>query len=646
MDIYNLQKSGKAIPRVLFRVQNIDPDFGTKVKYDVNDGFEASDPQTLHHNKYNFKRSVSKHLNWKWWGDFEPSPYISTFEDERHAKNWARKWCDRHQHDCKIFTIRTSELDNYLFRVVDLVDELGIDLNTIGRGLPRNTVKDDYLCLHRIPASAIEGSRIIRANGSEEPFVRFAGPQPTGNTKSLIILKPVTPAPPETHELNASFASPLPQIPLTASSSPYSENAASPFSEKSARSYSQSPLSMHLQNESPLYRKTSETKPSQVVTQQGPPKPPKFPEISPKLEATNSSQTRPTISPISQPLANHGFSHDPFQGSGRSDSGLRNSDTTSYPEPNNARATQIPQSSPNSYPTDIYHDPHDTAGEYSAVGNADTTVRTGATDLGQVRQENLSTSQPPENHGFSYDTVEPHSRFSANSTIKTGATDQGQSRQTSTAVSPFQGYQRFSDDTISNAGTTIRTVATDLHERRQNSTPISETRENHKFSQEPVRSNVQADSRPSHRGTASVSTTVIPQSAPDPYADFSSQGHQNAVSSQPVHEYYGDNYSQRTMSPEYRSPAPTILHARSISSTAAAYTHQNSSSHGAQPIREPDVPAASTGANGRGVHQNAYHASPYGYGQANHFPGTSNTMVPKARGGRVRRGFRCFFCMG
>ena len=96
-----------------------------------------------------FRQSVTDHCTWK---HREPTPYISLFSDEDHARNWAMKPFNSTGDDCTLLTIDTKMLEGvYVFRLQTLVDDLSIKIPEKASGnIPRA-----YICLHRIPNAAI-----------------------------------------------------------------------------------------------------------------------------------------------------------------------------------------------------------------------------------------------------------------------------------------------------------------------------------------------------------------------------------------------------------------------------------------------------------------------------------------------------------
>ena len=103
-----------------------------------------------------FRQSIVKQLTWGHRGD---QPYIACFSDKDHAKNWALKepWApyERDKDSWSLVTIKTRLMpETYVFSLDDLVTRLQLEL-------PERAIqhkKGAYLCLHRIPTSAIVNS--------------------------------------------------------------------------------------------------------------------------------------------------------------------------------------------------------------------------------------------------------------------------------------------------------------------------------------------------------------------------------------------------------------------------------------------------------------------------------------------------------
>ena len=100
-----------------------------------------------------FCQSIEQQMT---WGHRGAQPYITCFSDKDHAKNWARKepWNPsvKDKGSWALLTIDTRLMpDTYIFSLKDLVTSLDIMI-------PERASQHEngaYLCLHRIPTSAI-----------------------------------------------------------------------------------------------------------------------------------------------------------------------------------------------------------------------------------------------------------------------------------------------------------------------------------------------------------------------------------------------------------------------------------------------------------------------------------------------------------
>ncbi|CAG8752701.1 11529_t:CDS:1, partial [Acaulospora colombiana] len=98
-----------------------------------------------------FCKALENHLDWS--HRRYKSPFISTFGDQRHALNWARRWIARNQGDCWIEEIYIDPYESghvRVFRVKDLVDGLSLEAS-----LDRSQYESEYLFLHGIPQEFI-----------------------------------------------------------------------------------------------------------------------------------------------------------------------------------------------------------------------------------------------------------------------------------------------------------------------------------------------------------------------------------------------------------------------------------------------------------------------------------------------------------
>ncbi|KAL8786503.1 MAG: hypothetical protein Q9213_002730 [Squamulea squamosa] len=102
---------------------------------------------------HEFAQSIIKQLTWGYRG---AQPYITCFSDESHAENWALKepWHNtpQKQDNWSLVVIDTSRMSGTpMFKLSELV--MSLDLTLPDRALQH--VDNAYLCLHKIPATAI-----------------------------------------------------------------------------------------------------------------------------------------------------------------------------------------------------------------------------------------------------------------------------------------------------------------------------------------------------------------------------------------------------------------------------------------------------------------------------------------------------------
>ncbi|KAL7823121.1 hypothetical protein V8C26DRAFT_385460 [Trichoderma gracile] len=106
------------------------------------------------------KQVVEDHFYWR----REPSPFISVFCDERHARNWARKRVEKL--NCSLGDVYISEIDTAklpagtpVFDATFLADMLDIY---------HPYAEDEYLVLHRIPCASIMSTRSLEEIEADE----------------------------------------------------------------------------------------------------------------------------------------------------------------------------------------------------------------------------------------------------------------------------------------------------------------------------------------------------------------------------------------------------------------------------------------------------------------------------------------------
>jgi hypothetical protein len=144
------------IPEELYRVDY----HGARTNFSPEEGFRAGDTTRIFGTgELNiFKRAVEKHFT---WSCHDPLPFISLFSDREHAENWCRKqpWLgnDSFHGDWSLHIIDTTQLKmtTPFFKLSNLVDKLNLD---IPRGAQQH-IQGAFICLHRIPLSALVGQR-------------------------------------------------------------------------------------------------------------------------------------------------------------------------------------------------------------------------------------------------------------------------------------------------------------------------------------------------------------------------------------------------------------------------------------------------------------------------------------------------------
>ncbi len=134
-----------ALPQYLYRVRCPD----SQTIFAPDSGYTARDTSAFYTDDLEFGDSTIQAFT---WFSRIPSPYIALFSEKEHAENWALSWSDRVGEECEIITIDSRELDSvYVSRLSSVVDELKL---TVPYGASQH-IKGAYLCLHRIPASAL-----------------------------------------------------------------------------------------------------------------------------------------------------------------------------------------------------------------------------------------------------------------------------------------------------------------------------------------------------------------------------------------------------------------------------------------------------------------------------------------------------------
>jgi hypothetical protein len=154
MDTYTRSKSD--LPNELYRIDYP----GSRTTFSSLGGFTAADTTKNFGTTglTEFKRAVENQFNWRCR---EALPFISLFSDREHAETWGLKqpWRGntRVEGNWTLYVIDVTKLisTNYFFKLSDLVEDL--DLEILGSAGQHK--RGAFLCLHRIPASAIVESR-------------------------------------------------------------------------------------------------------------------------------------------------------------------------------------------------------------------------------------------------------------------------------------------------------------------------------------------------------------------------------------------------------------------------------------------------------------------------------------------------------
>lgn len=142
------------IPEELYRVDYL----GSRTTYSEKDGFIAADTSKVCNSQDidAFKDDIVKHFT---WSNREPMPFISLFSDFYHAANWGLKqpWKDETTHprtdEWALRFVKTKLIFKpCIFKLQDLVKRLNLKLPEKAEQF----IEGVYLCLHNIPAAAID----------------------------------------------------------------------------------------------------------------------------------------------------------------------------------------------------------------------------------------------------------------------------------------------------------------------------------------------------------------------------------------------------------------------------------------------------------------------------------------------------------
>ncbi|KAG8852732.1 hypothetical protein FRB91_006066 [Serendipita sp. 411] len=121
---------------------------GSQTAYSEEEGFQADSDFTPYYTT-GLRNAVEYHLDWQCR---IPSPFISTFSNREHARNWARTWRENNDNEmCYIVEMRIKANDGVtVFRLADLVNELDIPTS-----LHASQYRSEYLCFRHIPAETV-----------------------------------------------------------------------------------------------------------------------------------------------------------------------------------------------------------------------------------------------------------------------------------------------------------------------------------------------------------------------------------------------------------------------------------------------------------------------------------------------------------
>ncbi|KAK6357867.1 hypothetical protein TWF730_007224 [Orbilia blumenaviensis] len=151
-DIPNPQLPLELYPRALYRVHF---SHGSYTSYKSNLGFRCTKAGYINLQNYGeLAYGIRNHLRWQ----PKPSSFISTFVSRKHALNWARKRLRQGKYGrAYIMKIDPREITNAeggLLPILKLSDVIE-DYPGILRGVDKERIRNEYLALYIIPASAI-----------------------------------------------------------------------------------------------------------------------------------------------------------------------------------------------------------------------------------------------------------------------------------------------------------------------------------------------------------------------------------------------------------------------------------------------------------------------------------------------------------
>jgi hypothetical protein len=131
------------------------------------------------------------------WTSSYPSPFISVFTDEDHARNWATGLVRKNAgYVCDIYRINPFQLGgNAVFDASELVRRLDIELPKAARSQAQN----EYLVLRSIPAEANSFLEVVR-----DSSIRMSAPVAGLGNRLRLQLPPLTP--PKAVRLSCCFS--------------------------------------------------------------------------------------------------------------------------------------------------------------------------------------------------------------------------------------------------------------------------------------------------------------------------------------------------------------------------------------------------------------------------------------------------------
>ncbi|EGR50522.1 uncharacterized protein TRIREDRAFT_121111 [Trichoderma reesei QM6a] len=127
---------------------------------DEDTGDYVSDTTLEISDDVDLKEIVEDHFYWR----RAPSPFISVFCDERHARNWARKRVDKL--NCSLGDVYISEIDTAKLPAGTTVFEATLLADMLDIYHPYS--ENEYLVLHRISCVSIVSTRSLEEIEADE----------------------------------------------------------------------------------------------------------------------------------------------------------------------------------------------------------------------------------------------------------------------------------------------------------------------------------------------------------------------------------------------------------------------------------------------------------------------------------------------